>query len=71
MTKYLLYTRKSTDKDDRQVLSIESQLTELRQPAQKENLEIVEEFIECQTAKEPGRPTFNRMIEKIEKELGR
>ncbi len=64
--KYFLYARKSTDEDDRQVLSIEAQLTELREFAAKEKLEIVEEFVENKTAKVPGRPVFNKMIEKIE-----
>ena len=64
--KYFLYARKSTDEDDRQVLSIEAQLTELREFAAKEKLEVIEEFIESKTAKVPGRQIFNRMIEKIE-----
>src|SRR5262245_5627305 len=70
MAKYLLYARKSTDEDDRQVLSIESQLIELRELARKENSEIIEEFIESRTAKEPGRPIFNQMIAKLENGLG-
>ena len=41
--KYIIYARKSTEDDDRQVLSIESQLAELREFAAKEKLEIVKE----------------------------
>ena len=66
--KYFLYARKSTDEDDRQILSIESQLTELREFAQKERLTIAHEFTESMSAKVPGRPVFNRMIEMAERE---
>jgi len=52
--KYILYARKSTEKDDRQVLSIEAQLVELQEYAAKEKLEIVASFQEAKTAKEPG-----------------
>jgi len=48
-------------------LSIEAQITELKEFAKKENLEIVDIFIESQTAKEPGRPIFNEMLSRIEK----
>ena len=65
--KYFLYARKSTEDDDRQVMSIEAQLFELRQHARKENLEILEEFQESKSAKTPGRPIFNEMMSKIEK----
>jgi len=68
--KYFLYARKSTDEDDRQVLSIESQITELREFGEKEKLEIVDEFIESKTAKIPGRPVFNKMMEEIENNDG-
>ncbi len=66
MTKYFLYARKSTDEPDRQILSIEAQITELKEFAERENLEIKETFIESQTAKIPGRPIFNEMIKRIE-----
>ena len=38
--KYIIYARKSTEEDDRQILSIEAQLVELREFAAKEKLEI-------------------------------
>ena len=38
--KYFLYIRKSTDEDDRQVLSLEAQETELKEFALRENLLI-------------------------------
>ena len=65
--KFFLYARKSTDVEDKQVLSIEAQLTELREYAKRENLNIAQEFIEKQSAKIPGRPVFNKMISCIEK----
>ena len=63
--KYFLYARKSTEDDDKQVMSIESQIFELREFARKENLEILEEFQESKSAKTPHRPIFNEMIERI------
>ena len=66
MNKYFLYARKSTDVEDKQVLSIEAQITELRAYARNENFEIIEELIEKQSAKIPGRPIFNEMLSRIE-----
>src|SRR3990167_2437293 len=65
--KFFLYARKSTDVEDKQVLSIDAQLTELREFAKRENLNIAQEFIEKQSAKIPGRPIFNEMMKRIEK----
>ena len=64
--RYFLYARKSTDEPDRQILSIEAQLTELRDYAKKNGLTIAREFIESKTAKEPGREIFNDMMAQIE-----
>jgi DNA invertase Pin-like site-specific DNA recombinase len=66
MPKYYIYARKSTDDEDRQILSIESQINELREYAKKENLFVMEEFVEAKTAKAPGRAIFNFMLKQIE-----
>ena len=65
--KYILYARKSTEEDDRQILSIEAQLVELQEYAAKEKLEIVASLCEAKTAKEPGRMKFAEMLSLIEK----
>src|SRR3989339_766119 len=64
--KYIIYVRKSTEEDDRQVLSIEAQFVELREFAAKEKLEIVASFEEAKTAKEPGRIKFGEMLSFLE-----
>ena len=64
-TKYFLYARKSTEDEERQVMSIEAQLVELEEYAKREGLEITERFIESRSAKKPGREVFNVMIAKI------
>jgi len=64
--KFFLYARKSTDDEERQMLSIEAQLAELREYASNEGLAVTREFVESRTAKTPGRPIFNDMLERIE-----
>ena len=64
--KYIIYARKSTEEDDRQVLSIEAQLVELKEFAAKEKLEIVASLCEAKTAKEPGRIKFAEMLSFLE-----
>src|SRR5256885_1910899 len=65
--KFFLYTRKSTDTEDRQVYSIEHQTAELRELASRKNLDIVAELTENRTAKMPGRPVFNDMLARIKR----
>lgn len=65
--KYILYARKSTDVEDKQVLSIEAQLVELRAYARNENLQIVDELIEKKSAKTPGRLVFAELLERVER----
>ena len=62
---YFLYVRKSTDVEDKQILSIAAQITELKEFAARMGIHIVEVVIEKQTAKKPGRPKFNKMLERI------
>jgi DNA invertase Pin-like site-specific DNA recombinase len=66
MNNFFLYARKSTDVEDKQVLSIEAQITELRAFAKQNNLAIIEELTEKQSAKIPGRPVFGEMIKRLE-----
>gem|GEM_PF-213373 len=65
-TKCVLYARKSTEEDDKQVMSIDAQLFELKEYARRERIEIVKVFTEAKSAKKPGRDQFAKMIEYIE-----
>ncbi len=64
--RYFIYCRKSSEEEERQALSIESQLTELRDYAKKNNLTVIGEYIESKSAKIPGRTVFNTMLDAIE-----
>lgn len=64
--KYILYARKSTDVEDKQVLSIEAQIVELRKFAVDNSLQIIDTIIEKKSAKTPGRPKFGKMLQRIE-----
>ncbi len=64
--KYCLYARKSSEAEDKQVLSIDSQLKEMMTMAQRENLNIVEIKKESHSSKEVGkRVIFNQMLEEV------
>jgi DNA invertase Pin-like site-specific DNA recombinase len=66
---YCLYARKSTESEERQVLSIDSQIKEMLQLAEREGLEVVAMKRESHSAKETGqRPVFNEIIEEIKQE---
>ena len=67
MIKYIAYCRKSTDEKDKQVLSIEAQIAELKEFAKRENLNVTEFITEAKTAKMPGREQFAEVLKKIEK----
>ena len=65
--RYFLYARKSTDVEDKQVMSIEAQLVELRSLARASDLDITKEFVEKRSAKTPGRPIFEEMMRRVER----
>src|ERR1700694_3309423 len=64
--KHFIYSRKSSEDDDRQALSIVAQLSELNAIAETNQLSIVKTFTESKSAREPGREVFNEMLRRIE-----
>lgn len=66
--KYFVYCRKSTESEDRQILSIDSQHDELmRAFSGRPEIEIVEVFKEAYSAKAPGRAIFDQMLARLER----
>lgn len=63
--KYFIYARKSSENEDRQMASIDAQVSELRELAKDKKLNVVEVFEESRSAKAPGRPVFNDMLMRI------
>ena len=67
MAKYFLYCRKSSEAEDKQILSIESQQRELLEYAQREGLSIVKIFKEEKSAHKRGRPVFGQVLAQLER----
>ena len=66
MNIYAIYCRKSSESEDRQVLSIESQTRELDEISQKYQLQIAHIVSESKSAKNLGRSGFGELIDLIE-----
>ena len=67
--RYFLYARRSKEKTDKEenVASIDSQISEMRQIAEKQRLKIVKTFTETKSAKRPYiRTEFQEMISQIQ-----
>ena len=63
---YCLYARKSTESEEQQVLSIDSQIKEMLEIAERDHLEVADIKKESHSAKEAGqRPVFNEIVEEI------
>ena len=64
--KYVLYSRKSTESDERQAMSIESQINEMKTVAERDGIEITDIIQESKSAKATGqRPQFNQLLQRI------
>jgi site-specific DNA recombinase len=62
----LIYARKSSESDDRQVLSIDSQIQELKLLAARRGIKVDDTLTEARSAKAPGRPVFEQLMRLIE-----
>ena len=66
--KYCLYARKSTEQEEKQVLSIDSQVKEMTDIAEHLKLNVVAIKRESHSAKDSGqRPVFKELLEDIRK----
>lgn len=63
--RYVMYCRKSSEAEDRQVASIDAQILELKKLAEQKGYSITRIFQEAKSAKAPGRPVFNEMLQEI------
>ncbi len=65
--RYCLYARKSTEAEEKQALSIDSQIKEMGQIAEREGLNVIEIRRESHSAKESGqRPVFEEILKDID-----
>ena len=64
--RYVLYARKSTESEERQVLSIDSQVKEMLELAERDGLDVAEIRRESHSAKESGqRPVYKEILEDV------
>jgi DNA invertase Pin-like site-specific DNA recombinase len=63
---YILYARKSSESEDKQVASISSQVDELKKLAEQHGIKVIKILTEEKSAKTPAqRPVFNEMLAMI------
>lgn len=67
--RYCLYARKSSESDEKQALSIGSQITEMQRIAEKQKLNIVETIQESKSAKDSGqRIGYTELLKGLEEQ---
>ncbi len=65
--KYIIYARKSSESEDRQVQSLDDQVNRLRRMAKEQHLKVVDILTEAKSAKQPeNRLLFDKMLQAIE-----
>src|SRR3989338_9759506 len=65
--KYFIYARKSSEDSQRQIASIQDQINALATMAVRESLSVARlPFKEERSAKDPGRPIFNDVLDRIQ-----
>jgi DNA invertase Pin-like site-specific DNA recombinase len=65
MREAILYARKSTESEDRQVLSVDSQIRELQALAGQRGITVNTVLTETKSAKAPGRPVFGELMQRV------
>ena len=68
--KYVAYVRKSTEEAERQVMSIEAQIDQIKRQFPDLDITFIKDaegnIGECMSAAKPGRPLCNQMISDVE-----
>jgi DNA invertase Pin-like site-specific DNA recombinase len=65
MKKYFAYLRVSTQRQKKIGTSLPEQQEAIRNYALRNNIEIIKEFKEAETAAKRGRPVFNKMLSEL------
>jgi site-specific DNA recombinase len=61
----VIYARKSSESEDRQALSIDSQVKELKLIAARQGIAVDATLTEAHSAKAPGRPVFGELMRRV------
>ena len=67
--RYCLYVRKSSEAEEKQALSVESQVKEMLLVAERDHLNVVDIYRESHSAKACGqRPVYNQLLSDVREE---